>query len=69
METGAESIRTIFGINIIAQISVLREFLPSMVTRNHGHIVTIASAAAWVYLPEMVDYSATKAGTVALHEV
>jgi len=67
-ETGTESIRAIFGVNIIAQISVLREFLPSMTTRNHGHIVTISSAAAWVYLPEMVDYSATKAGTVALHE-
>lgn len=39
-----------------------------MIRRNHGHIVTIASASALMPPPEILDYGASKAALVNLHE-
>jgi all-trans-retinol dehydrogenase (NAD+) len=45
-----------------------REFLPDMVTNNHGMVVTVASLAAYVTAPRLVDYAASKAAALAFHE-
>jgi short-subunit dehydrogenase len=39
-----------------------------MITKNKGHIVTIASTASYAGVGGMVDYTATKAGVLAFHE-
>lgn len=39
-----------------------------MVKNNHGHIVTLASIASYVTIAQNVDYSASKAAVMALHE-
>lgn len=39
-----------------------------MVERNHGMIVTVASLAAYVTAPSMVDYASSKAAALAFHE-
>lgn len=39
-----------------------------MVRANHGHIVTVASVAGYFEAPQMVDYCASKAATISLHE-
>ena len=39
-----------------------------MVRTNHGMVVTVASAAAYVTAPRIVDYSAPKAAALAFHE-
>ena len=39
-----------------------------MIAHNHGMVVTVASFAAWVTVPDMVDYAASKAAAYAFHE-
>jgi all-trans-retinol dehydrogenase (NAD+) len=68
IHTTDESLRKIFGVNLLALWSTARNFLPHMILRNKGHVVTIASLASFVALPTAADYSATKAGALAFHE-
>lgn len=63
-----EGIRRTFDVNIIAHFPLVQEFLPSMIERNHGHVVTIASMASFVTVASNVDYSCTKAAALAFHE-
>jgi len=63
-----DDIRRLFDINIVSHFWLLREFLPHMIEQNHGHIVTIASAASYLTMASNVDYSCSKAGALALHE-
>lgn len=60
--------RKVFEINTLSHYWLAREFLPSMVERNHGMVVTIASLAGYMTTPNMTDYSATKAAAVSFHE-
>ncbi|WZH40789.1 uncharacterized protein QYS62_001727 [Fusarium acuminatum] len=64
-ETG---IRRIFDVNIIAPILLTKQFLPSMVKQNHGHIVNVASQASFATQATNVDYGATKSAVLAFHE-
>ena len=43
-------------------------FLPSMMTRNQGHIVTIASVAGVVGTSQLTDYCSSKFGTMGFTE-
>ncbi|KAJ3579775.1 hypothetical protein NPX13_g790 [Xylaria arbuscula] len=63
-----DHLRRIVGVNLMAHWFTAKAFLPHMLSQNRGHIVTVASMAAFVALPTSVDYSATKAGTLAFHE-
>ena len=68
LELSAEEVQRVFRINIIAHFDLLREFLPSMIKSNHGHVVTTASLASFATQATNVDYACTKAATLALHE-
>jgi short-subunit dehydrogenase len=61
-------IRLVFEVNTIAHYWTVREFLPAMLKRNHGHVITIASAGSFLGLGEMTDYSCSKASALAFHE-
>ncbi|KAI1268137.1 NAD(P)-binding protein [Xylariaceae sp. FL1019] len=63
-----EHLRNIVGVNLMAHWFTTKVFLPHMLTRNKGHIITMASLASYIALPTSVDYSATKAGAMAFHE-
>lgn len=39
-----------------------------MIAANHGMVVTVASLAAYVPAPNMVDYAASKSAALAFHE-
>lgn len=39
-------------------IQTLKAFLPDMIASNHGHVVTIASAAGFFGVPGLIDYTA-----------
>ena len=39
-----------------------------MIERNHGHVVTVASVMAFMGLPKLSDYSASKGAARAVHE-
>lgn len=63
-----EYIRRSFEVNTFAHFLLVREFMPAMIKKNHGHIVTMASMAAYVTVASIIDYNCTKASTVAFHE-
>lgn len=39
-----------------------------MIKRDHGHIVSISSAAGYLPGPGLADYNASKFGVVGFHE-
>ena len=57
-----------FEVNTFSHYWLTREFLPHMVRRNHGMVVTVASQAGYTTTPNMVDYSATKSAAISFHE-
>lgn len=63
-----EKIRLTVEVNTLSHFWTVKEFLPSMIKNDHGHIVNIASLASFVALGEMADYACSKAGALAFHE-
>jgi len=63
-----EIIEATMNINCNAHFWTLKSFLPSMMARNHGHIVSIASMAGIGGLNGLADYCASKFAAVGLHE-
>lgn len=63
-----EEMEKVIRVNLIAHIITIKEFLPYMLERNQGHIVTIASAAGLIGVPYLADYCAAKFGDVGLDE-
>ncbi|XP_044133499.1 17-beta-hydroxysteroid dehydrogenase 13-like [Bufo gargarizans] len=61
-------IQKIFEVNVLAHFWTTREFLPSMMRKNHGHIVTIASSAGLFGVAFLVDYCSTKFAAVGYHK-
>ncbi|KAL1861655.1 hypothetical protein Daus18300_008771 [Diaporthe australafricana] len=54
--------------NLIAPFLLVKEFLPHMVSIDHGHIVNVGSASSLFPPARVADYAATKAGITAFHE-
>lgn len=61
-------IRLTFNVNAISHYFLAQQFLPYMIERNHGMVVTVASYAAYVAAPNMVDYASSKAAALSFHE-
>lgn len=68
LESTEKDVRFTFDVNAIAHYLLAKEFVPAMVARNHGMIVTVASLASYVVVPNMVDYAASKAAAHSFHE-
>ncbi len=68
LEIPIESIEKTFQVNILSHFWTVRAFLPAMLERNEGHIVTIASAAGLVGSTRLTDYSASKFAAVGFTE-
>ncbi|KAJ0333835.1 hypothetical protein COL922a_010392 [Colletotrichum nupharicola] len=68
LDLAPEKASKLFGVNLMALWYTTKAFLPNMILKNKGHIVTIASIASYISLPTAVDYSASKAGALAFHE-
>lgn len=63
-----EAIERTFDINALALFRTVRAFLPSMLERDAGHIVTIASAAGFAGTARLTDYCASKHAAVGFNE-
>lgn len=57
-----------FDVNVLALFWTVRAFLPSMLERGEGHIVTIASAAGTAGTARLTDYCASKFAAVGFDE-
>ena len=55
-------------VNTVSHFWTLKAFLPGMLERNHGHIITIASMAGIQGTAGLVDYCASKYGAVGTAE-
>lgn len=68
VELTDEAIERTFSINTLSLFRTTRAFLPGMIARNSGHIVTIASAGGLIGVPKMTDYSASKFAAVGFDD-
>jgi short-subunit dehydrogenase len=57
-----------FKVNTFSHYYLTQQFLPSMISNNHGMVVTVASIAGYLTAPAMVDYAASKSAAIAFHE-
>src|SRR5919112_623861 len=68
LEIPDERIEAVFGVNALALYWVTKAFLPEMIERNSGHIVTMASAAGLLGVDRQTDYSASKHAAIGFAE-
>ena len=62
-----EIVRT-FEVNTLALFRTTKAFLPTMIERKAGHVVTIASAGGFVGTSKLVDYCSSKFAAVGFDE-
>lgn len=63
-----EQIERTMAVNVLSLFWVTRPFLPSMIARGSGHVLTVASAAGLVGVAKQTDYSASKHAAVGFAE-
>ncbi len=68
MDTPDEKIEAVIGVNTLALFWVTKSFLPDMLERGSGHVVTIASAAGLLGVDRQTDYSASKHAAIGFTE-
>lgn len=68
LETSDAAIERTMAVNVLALYWVTRAFLPGMVERRRGTVVTVASAAGLVGVAKQTDYSASKWAAVGFTE-
>lgn len=68
LEIPDEQIERSLHINTHSLFWMTKAFLPAMIERNRGHIVTIASAAGLIGVPRLTDYCASKFAAVGFDE-
>jgi len=68
LECTDEQIELTMKVNIMAHFWTVRAFLPDMLERNSGHIVTVSSAGGLIGTNKMADYSASKFAAVGFDE-
>jgi len=49
------------AVNVVALTSLAHLFLQDMLARRRGHILNVASTAAWIGIPQQNVYAASKA--------
>lgn len=68
MQTPDEKIEATMKVNVLALYWTVKSFLPGMLERNSGHIVTMASAAGLLGVSRQTDYAASKHAAVGFTE-
>ena len=68
-DTRVESFDRMIAVNVRAPFLLAREFLPGMLARGAGHLITIGSVAGRIAFPHNGAYSASKFGVRGLHAV
>ncbi|OIJ12707.1 oxidoreductase [Anaerobacillus alkalilacustris] len=61
-----DDIKGMFDVNVFGVIACTQAVLPSMLERNEGHIINVASIAGKLATPKSSVYSATKHAVLAI---
>ncbi|XP_047421598.1 17-beta-hydroxysteroid dehydrogenase 13 [Sciurus carolinensis] len=67
LSTKDEEITKTFEVNILGHFWIIKALLPSMIKRNHGHIVTVASVCGHGVIPYLIPYCSSKFAAVGFH--
>lgn len=67
-ETAAERHLELVQLNIVALTELTSRVLPTMIAAGKGHILNVASIAAFQPIPSLATYAATKAYVLSLTE-
>ena len=59
-DLGTVGVRKVLEVNTISHFSMLREFLPSMIQKNSGHIVATCSVLGFLWGKKGAPYVASK---------
>ncbi|KAB8303255.1 hypothetical protein EYC80_004698 [Monilinia laxa] len=68
LDSTERDVRFTFDVNTISHYFMAKEFLPYMIKNDHGMVVTVASLAAYLSVPNMTDYASSKAAALSFHE-
>ncbi|MCK5797821.1 MAG: SDR family oxidoreductase [Deltaproteobacteria bacterium] len=68
LELPDEKIETTFRVNTMALFWTTKAFLPEMIQRDAGHVVTIASASGLIGVARLADYASSKFAAVGFDE-
>jgi all-trans-retinol dehydrogenase (NAD+) len=68
LELPDEKIEATFATNTLGLFWTTKAFLPGMVERGRGHLVTIASASALIGVAKLSDYAASKWAAMGFDE-
>ncbi|RAR00979.1 NAD(P)-binding protein [Stemphylium lycopersici] len=68
LKTPDEFLGRIFDVNILSHWRLVQQFVPDMVAKDKGHIVTVASVNSFLTNSANADYVATKTAALAFHE-
>ncbi len=68
LECSKAEIERTMGVNTMSLFWTARAFLPDMISRNAGHMVTVASAAGLIGVSKLADYCASKFAAVGFDE-
>ncbi|KAI9645473.1 hypothetical protein NHQ30_006212 [Ciborinia camelliae] len=68
LDSTEQDVRFTFDVNAISHYFMAKEFVPYMIKNNHGMVVTVASLAAYLPVPNMTDYASSKAAALSFHE-
>ncbi|XP_015268606.1 PREDICTED: 17-beta-hydroxysteroid dehydrogenase 13-like isoform X2 [Gekko japonicus] len=68
LSTQDKQIQKTFEVNILAHHWTTKAFLPAMIKKDSGHIVTVASAGGHIVVPFLVSYCSSKFAAVGFHK-
>ncbi|KAJ7068544.1 retinal short-chain dehydrogenase/reductase [Mycena amicta] len=67
LDLSPEDVQQTFNVNTVSHFWTLKAFLPGMIAKKKGHIVTVASVMGMHGVAQMTDYCASKAALVSLN--
>lgn len=68
LDTPDHLIERSFSVNTLSHFWTVKAFLPTMLEKDHGHIISIASMAGYVGIPKLIDYCSSKFAAVGFDE-
>lgn len=68
LEADEDAVRRVYDVNVLALYWTTRAFLPGMLERDRGSVVTISSAAGLTGVAKQTDYSASKFAALGFTE-
>jgi NAD(P)-dependent dehydrogenase (short-subunit alcohol dehydrogenase family) len=68
LESTPEYLKKLYDINVFSHFYTIQAFLPAMIAAKKGHIISTCSMSSFFVPAGLVDYAASKAAVMAMHE-